>query len=271
MEIAIFVVEKYKDMKKIVSTQGMRDGFVSDIYLNAAIRERINHKLEYYYDFQDFTEGTVHVDSALSYELVDGEVKSILLSFMVDNPTRRRLEDFRVICEWIFEMNGLFVVDENTEHPSVCCKATDIYDMACLIHALEFQSVSLQTIMCAIDDSQSIEDVVNSLDDDAIVEDEDNVEEDDEEIVFDKDMVGYSIDGKILKGCHHLFNKIRYEVPDGVEEIADFAFLWCRHFVELSIPRSVRIIGDQLFGVDGGVIKKRATLRLPRNIKKPCR
>ena len=232
----------------------MRDGFVSDIYLNAAIRERINPKLEYYYDFQNFTEGTVHVLSALSYELQDGVVTSIMLSYTIDNPTRRRLEDFRVICEWIFEMNGLFVVDENEEHPCVCCKATDIYDMACLIHALEFQSVSLQTIMCAIDENQSIEDVLNPLDE---VVEEDEEDEDDEEIVFDKDMVGYSKDGKILKGCHHLFNKIRYEVPDGVEEIADFAFLWCRHFVELSIPRSVRTIGDQLFGIDGGVIKIR--------------
>ena len=257
-------------MKKIVSTQGIRYGYMSDIYLNVAIRERINPKLENYYSFQDFTEGNVHVESALSYELVDGVVTAIMLSYAIDNPTRRRLEDFRVICEWIFELNGLFVVDENAEHPCVYCKATDIYDKACLIHALEFHSVSLQTIMCAIDENQSIADVVNPLDE-IVDEDEDDEEEDDEGIVFDENMVGYSKDGKILKGCHHLFNKVRYEVPDGVEEIADCAFLWCRHFVELSIPRSVRIIGDQLFGIDGGVIKIRATLRLPRNIKKPYR
>ena len=240
-------------MKRIVSTQGLVDGYVSDLYLNRAIRERINPKLEYYYNFQDFTDGTVHVFSALSYELQDGAVTSIMLSFTIDNPTRQRLEDFRVICEWIFEMNGLFAIDENNEHPCVYCKVTDIYDMACLIHALEFQSVSLRTIMCAIDENQSIEDVVNPLDE-VIDEEEDEEDEDDEGLVFDDDMVGYSKDGKILKGCHHLFNKIRYNVPDGVEEIADFAFLWCRHFVELSIPRSVRTIGDQLFGIDGGVI-----------------
>jgi hypothetical protein len=45
-------------------------------------------------------------------------------------------------------------------------------------------------------------------------------------------------------------------VPDGVEEIEDFAFLPCRHFVELSIPRSVRIIGDYIFG-NGGIIEIR--------------
>lgn len=97
-------------MKRIVSTQGLVDGYVSDLYLNRAIMERINPKLEYYYNFQDFTDGTVHVFSALSYELQDGAVTSIMLSFTIDNPTRQRLEDFRVICEWIFEMNGLFLV-----------------------------------------------------------------------------------------------------------------------------------------------------------------
>jgi hypothetical protein len=45
-------------------------------------------------------------------------------------------------------------------------------------------------------------------------------------------------------------------VPDGVEEIEDFAFLACRHNVELSIPRSVKKIGDYIFG-NGGVINIR--------------
>jgi hypothetical protein len=46
-------------------------------------------------------------------------------------------------------------------------------------------------------------------------------------------------------------------VPDGVEEIADFAFCFCKTYVELSIPRSVRIIGDNLFGTEGGHIEIR--------------
>jgi hypothetical protein len=85
---------------------------------------------------------------------------------------------------------------------------------------------------------------------------EEEEDQDDDMPIFDEHEVGYSKDGKILTGCHHTFNDTRYEVPDGVEEIEDFAFLPCRHFVELSIPRSVRIIGDYIFG-NGGVINIR--------------
>ncbi len=46
------------------------------------------------------------------------------------------------------------------------------------------------------------------------------------------------------------------DVPDGVEELEDFAFLSCRHYLELSIPRSVSIIGDNIFG-NGGKIEIR--------------
>ena len=74
--------------------------------------------------------------------------------------------------------------------------------------------------------------------------------------IFDDHEVGYSKDGKILIGCRYTFNDICYEVPDGVEEIEDFAFLACRHNVELSIPRTVKKIGDYIFG-NGGVINIR--------------
>lgn len=38
---------------------------------------------------------------------------------------------------------------------------------------------------------------------------------------------------------------------DGVEEIADFAFSAINTYLELVIPRSVRRIGDALFGAEG--------------------
>ena len=86
---------------------------------------------------------------------------------------------------------------------------------------------------------------------------EDDEEDDDNDMpVFDEHEVGYSKDGKILTGCRDTFNDTRYEVPDGVEEIDDFAFLPCNHFVELSIPRSVCVIGDYIFG-NGGKIEIR--------------
>jgi hypothetical protein len=43
------------------------------------------------------------------------------------------------------------------------------------------------------------------------------------------------------------------DYSDFSHEEYDGAFLPCRHYVELSIPRSVKKIGDYIFG-NGGVI-----------------
>lgn len=49
-----------------------------------------------------------------------------------------------------------------------------------------------------------------------------------------------------------------YEVPDGVETICDGAFCLCRDYLVLSVPWSIKVIGDLIFGKDGGriVIRK---------------
>ena len=44
-----------------------------------------------------------------------------------------------------------------------------------------------------------------------------------------------------------------YEVPDGVLTICDGAFRFCDQVV-LSVPRSIKVIGDYLFGEEGGKI-----------------
>ena len=51
------------------------------------------------------------------------------------------------------------------------------------------------------------------------------------------------------------FEEPEYRVPDGVEEIADFAFAFCLFPVRLLVPRSVKRIGDNLFGIHGGHIE----------------
>lgn len=79
-------------------------------------------------------------------------------------------------------------------------------------------------------------------------------DEEDDDFTLDKHHVAYSKDGKKLLFIREGFHEPRYEVPDGVEEIADFAFISCKTYVELSIPRSVRIIGDSLFGNGGHIV-----------------
>lgn len=78
-------------------------------------------------------------------------------------------------------------------------------------------------------------------------------EEEDEEYTLDEHHVAYSKDGKKLLFTRVEFCETRYEVPDGVEEIADFAFSAINTYLELSIPHSIRRIGDALFGAEGHI------------------
>ena len=303
-------------MKKIISTKGLLNGKFDAPWTNTAIRERIDNKLAYCYK-QDCRDD-IQLIPTFTYELSDGQVTAIELSYIIDNPTSQRLEYFRECCEYFFELHG-FMIDSGNESPRVYFRATDMFDMASLIHALDHQSVSLEGVICAVDDSLTEKDAIYSpsgtriiqlpdvphyrikegtlyispmaarhctqlktLDipaemlfdnsslreypqglkvkvwdthyDGTPIEEEEDLNDD--MPIFDEHEVGYSKDGKILTGCRHTFNDTRYEVPDGVEEIDDFAFLPCPHFVELSIPRSVRIIGDHIFG-NGGVINIR--------------
>ena len=66
--------------------------------------------------------------------------------------------------------------------------------------------------------------------------------------------VGYSLDGHRLLFVRHTFKDSEYIVPDGVVTICSMAFGACRQFVTLIIPRSVRLIGDFVFGPEGGKI-----------------
>ena len=231
-------------MKKLVSTQGLLFGHYENLSLSKAINERVNDKLEIIYD-QCSRNGDIHISSELSYDLFDGLVTAITLSYTIDNPTPERLEDFRATCDSFYEVQG-FIIDNDDTVPSVFLHATEIYDIASLIHALNFYTVSLESIMKAVDGRPA-----RHFDD--IEESEEEDDDLDEPFNVDKYGVGYSEDGKILKFCRFTFKETRYEVPDGVEEIEDGAFTACRHFLELSIPRSVRFIGDFLFG-NGGVI-----------------
>ena len=231
-------------MKKIVSTQGLLYGHFDAPDLSTAINERVNNKLEICYN-QMSRNGDIHVSSELSYDLFDGVVTAITLSYTIDNPTPERLEYFRDICDMFYEVQG-FIIDKDPS-PCVFFHATDIYDMAMLIHALAYQTVCLDSIVRTVDGSyhKHLEELENEI------EDED--EEDDEPYAVDEYDVVYSEDRKKLLSCRFTFNETHYEVPDGVEEIMDGAFLACRHYLELSIPRSVKVIGDYIFS-DGGVI-----------------
>ena len=301
-------------MKKIISTRGLLSGKFDAPWTNTAIRERIDNRLVHCYRL--YYRDDIQVIPTLSYELVDGQVTAIQLSYTIDRPTPQRLEHFLDTCECIYELHG-FAIDSEGESSRVYFRATDMFDMASLIHALDHLSVSIENLLCAVDAGLTEQDAIYSpsgayiiqipdvphysikegthvispmaashctqlqkLDipaemlfdnsslreypqglkvkvwethyDGTPVEEEEDL--DDDMPVFDEHDVGYSKDGKTLMGCRHTFDDTRYEVPDGVEQIDDFAFLLSPHFVELSIPRSVKTIGDSLFGNGGQIV-----------------
>ena len=268
-------------MKRLISTKGLHDGHFNAPWISTAIHERVDNKLTHCYK-QDYGEDIV-IAPTLSYELSEGVVMTLELAYTIDNPTPQRLENFREACENFYELYGFMVENENGTS-RVLFRAIDIFDIASFIHALDYQSVSLEGVICAVDDGLTEKDAIYSPSgsyliqipndngslreypqglkvkiwdthyDGTPIEEEDDFNDD--MPIFDDHEVGYSKDGKILIGCRYTFNDIRYEVPDGVEEIEDFAFLACRHNVELSIPRSVKKIGDYIFG-NGGVINIR--------------
>ena len=78
--------------------------------------------------------------------------------------------------------------------------------------------------------------------------------EDDGEYRMDENDIAYSLDRHRLLFARAGFKDNEYHVPEGVVTICSMAFATCRQFVTLYIPRSVRLIGDFVFGPGGGKI-----------------
>ena len=80
---------------------------------------------------------------------------------------------------------------------------------------------------------------------------------DDDDRVIDNHNVVYTKDGKHLLNCLNTFNEAEYTVKDGVTTICDDAFSWRANQEQrmtLYIPRSVKVVGENIFGDGGGRI-----------------
>lgn len=95
----------------------------------------------------------------------------------------------------------------------------------------------------------------DSVTDSLYVADNDHVE-DEYGVVYTKNMkrllyARSPFDGPDNKIAH----LTEYTVPEGVETICSFAFLVCKEFLTLHLPHSVKVIGDNIFGEEGGEIR----------------
>lgn len=77
------------------------------------------------------------------------------------------------------------------------------------------------------------------------------------DVYTDEYGVSYANDGKRLLESGMGFSESEYRVPDGVLTICSNAFSWCKEYLILSVPRSIKVIGDNLFGEEGGRIEIR--------------
>ncbi len=80
---------------------------------------------------------------------------------------------------------------------------------------------------------------------------------DEDDRIVDEHHVVYTKDGKHLLNCLNDFYEAEYKVKEGVITICDDAFSWRGNTEKrliLYISRSVRVIGDNLFGEAGGRI-----------------
>ena len=72
--------------------------------------------------------------------------------------------------------------------------------------------------------------------------------------ITDEYGVAYTDSKKRLLWSDQTFDEAEYRVPDGVETICSHAFCHCKRFLTLSVPSSIKVIGDSLFGEEGGRI-----------------
>ena len=146
-------------MKRIISTQGITDGSFYALELTKAIQERVDPKLEEF--FLQCYGMYIHLSSMLSYELHNGEVTVIRLTYSADHPTDLSLTWLCEACEIFYNLHG-FMIDDIPDATSIVFRAADIFDMASLIHALDCQTVSLESVLCAVDASLTESDAIYS-------------------------------------------------------------------------------------------------------------
>ena len=76
----------------------------------------------------------------------------------------------------------------------------------------------------------------------------------DDEVFIDEHNVVYTKDRKRLLYARTGLKEAYYVVPDGTLTICDQAFIFHDGYLVLSLPPSIKVIGDDIFGKDGGKI-----------------
>ena len=242
--------------KKIVSIESLPDGEQHVALTEQCLEERVNRKVELLYKHYYGSKVTISGDFLVNTK--DDEVMSMTLSYRItESPSPVEKYSLEATCYTFFNLNF-----KTKEDGSVWFHADNTFDMALLMQALASVTIDIDCWFMPIDINKSVKDAramvhqqeLDFLQSAEAEEMEYNLEEE-TSYVIDEHHVAYSKDGKTLLFAKAEFDEAEYRVPDGVEEIADDAFLWCHIPVRLIVPRTVKRIGFEIFGYNGGQIE----------------
>ena len=241
--------------KKIISIEQRPNGEQRDALVEQCLEERVNQKIallyKHYYDFQ------IDIRSEFIVNIQDDEVKSMTLTYKVaESPNHVDKYCLETTCYMFFNLNF-----KTCNDGTVSLHADNMFDMAQLMQALISLSIDMTCWYVPIDINKTVEDAraivnQNRLEELQITESEEvDMEYDETPCIIDEHHVAYSLDGKKLLWARTEFDETEYRVPDGVEEIANDAFLFCHIPVRLIVPHTVKRIGFDVFGYNGGHIE----------------
>lgn len=241
--------------KKIVCIKDLPNGEHHVENLEQIMVERVDWKVALLFKQYCGQEATVHSEFLVNVK--DGVVTSMTLAYTMDDA---KDEDDTGCLE--ATCNGFFnLYFERKALGSVAFLADNVYEMARLTQALEFATVWIGYEFRPFDVTMSVEEArqIAKKEEEEFYRhsEEDEIECDYEEPLYDLDEhhIAYSKDGKTLMFAKAQFEEPEYRAHDGVEEIADFAFAYCMFPVRLLVPRTVKRIGDNIFGIHGGHIE----------------
>lgn len=246
--------------KMIIDIQRQSDGIHNSVEKDAVLHERFDHRLDVMFMQEWLYNKKPKINSHFYYFVENGLVTSMTYELKMNQEKEDDLNNLCIICSVFFDL--YFRTDITNE--KVYFHADNIYDMACLIQSLIIKGFDLSGSLFAVVDKE-----LNT--DEAIIkwerQEKKNFQDmmtataeqewwDDEAESYGDNIdafgVLYSKDGKHLICATLEFNELDYCVPDGVEEICGMAFFGCKHFLHVSIPRSVKRIGHPVFGDTGG-------------------
>ena len=243
--------------KKIVSVERIPDGEQHAIITEQVLEARVNEKLAILYK-QDYG-FLVSVRGEFIVTAKDDEILSMTLSFHItDSPQEVEKYSLATTCYLFFCLN--FITHEDGK---VSFHADNTFDMALLMQSLSFVNIDVDCWYMPIDINKTVADARNKVRQEELDTLQQTEEEEESELFeetpcnVDEHHVAYSLDGKTLLYTKADYYEPEYRVPDGVEVISDFAFAFCPIPIHLSIPPTVRYIGSNIFGYNGGEIEIR--------------